>query len=145
MLKNLNYVWRNWLEKVKIFWIFVFPPFPQGLHALCLPIIYIEQYFKEKIRCPWLWSLQCCKETAALLIPPPLSLSVFLPLFSITFFFVSPPLCSSNLPSALQWSSFISFFCHLTLLLIAQSLCPLTVIVVENTQSLTDKHRYTHT
>lgn len=56
----------------------------------------------------------------------------------------SPTFCPSNLPSALRRSPDISFFCHLTLLLIAQSLSPLTVLVVENTQSLTDKHRYTH-
>lgn len=76
----------------------VFPPFPQGLHALCLPIIYIEQYFKEKIHCPWIWSLQCCKETTAPL--PSLSPSRF----SLHFF------CSSLPFQSTLCSPMISFY-----------------------------------
>lgn len=63
-----------------------------------------------------------------------------LSLFS--FPFSSPAFWPSNLPSALQRSPYISLFCHLTLLLIAQSLSRPTVLMLENT--VADKHRYTH-
>ena len=86
--------------QIEILWIFVFPPSCQIFHALCLPISYTEQYFKEKTRCPWILSLHS-KETAYT------SLSSF---FCITIFF-----WPFNLSSALQRSPYISSFCHLTL------------------------------
>lgn len=62
--------------QIEILWIFVFPPSCQIFHALCLPISYTEQYFKENTRCPWVLSLRS-KETAST------SLSSF---FALQFF-----------------------------------------------------------